>query len=165
MKAISLWQPWASAIAVGSKRIETRSWRTSYCGPIAIHAAKKGGHNSIASLWPDLDIWWDAVFKLLGVDRDMKASERFDRILPFGAIVATANMTGYCGTEFVRDDVLDKDNGGFTERDLGDFTPGRFAWMLNDVRRLETPVPCVGRQGLFNVDDSILDQREATHGH
>ena len=26
MKAISLWQPWASAIALGAKRIETRSW-------------------------------------------------------------------------------------------------------------------------------------------
>lgn len=40
MRAISLWQPWASAIALGSKRIETRSWSTSYRGPLAIHAAK-----------------------------------------------------------------------------------------------------------------------------
>lgn len=33
MKAISLWQPWASAIAVGAKRVETRSWATKYRGP------------------------------------------------------------------------------------------------------------------------------------
>lgn len=40
MKALSLTQPWASLVAVGAKRIETRSWRTSYRGPLAIHAAK-----------------------------------------------------------------------------------------------------------------------------
>lgn len=41
MKAISLWQPWATLIATGAKQIETRSWATSYRGPIAIHAAKR----------------------------------------------------------------------------------------------------------------------------
>ena len=34
MKAISLWQPWASAVSVGSKRIETRHWSTNHRGPI-----------------------------------------------------------------------------------------------------------------------------------
>lgn len=41
MKAITLWQPWASLIAIGAKKYETRSWKTNYRGPIAIHAAKK----------------------------------------------------------------------------------------------------------------------------
>ena len=41
MKAISLHQPWASAVAIGIKTHETRSWRTNYLGPLAIHAAKK----------------------------------------------------------------------------------------------------------------------------
>ena len=36
MKALSLYQPWATAIALGSKRIETRGWPTSYRGPLAI---------------------------------------------------------------------------------------------------------------------------------
>ena len=40
MKALTLTQPWATLIAVGAKRIETRSWGTSYRGRIAIHAAK-----------------------------------------------------------------------------------------------------------------------------
>ena len=40
MKAISLWQPWASAIAIGEKTIETRSWWTPHRGALAIHAAK-----------------------------------------------------------------------------------------------------------------------------
>src|SRR5690348_17556570 len=40
MKALTLTQPWASLVAIGAKRIETRSWSTSYRGPLAIHAAK-----------------------------------------------------------------------------------------------------------------------------
>lgn len=39
MKALTIWQPWASLLACGGKRFETRSWATSYRGPIAIHAA------------------------------------------------------------------------------------------------------------------------------
>lgn len=39
MKAITIWQPWASLIACGVKQYETRSWPTKYRGPIAIHAA------------------------------------------------------------------------------------------------------------------------------
>lgn len=41
MKALTIWQPWATAIAIGAKRIETRSWETHYRGPIAIHAAAR----------------------------------------------------------------------------------------------------------------------------
>ena len=39
MKTLSLIQPWASLIALGEKRIETRSWGTRYRGPLAIHAS------------------------------------------------------------------------------------------------------------------------------
>ncbi|MEA4895901.1 MAG: ASCH domain-containing protein [Oscillospiraceae bacterium] len=38
VKALTLHQPWASLLALGLKH-ETRSWATSYRGPIAIHAA------------------------------------------------------------------------------------------------------------------------------
>ena len=37
MKALTVRQPWASLIAVGAKRVETRSWPTAYRGPRAIH--------------------------------------------------------------------------------------------------------------------------------
>lgn len=33
VKVLSLKEPWASLIAFGPKRIETRSWRTRYRGP------------------------------------------------------------------------------------------------------------------------------------
>lgn len=40
MKAISIRQPWAWLIAHGFKDIENRSRRTSYRGPILIHASQ-----------------------------------------------------------------------------------------------------------------------------
>lgn len=40
MKAISLTQPWATLVHLGAKRVETRSWYTSYRGQLVIHAAK-----------------------------------------------------------------------------------------------------------------------------
>jgi hypothetical protein len=41
MKALTLWQPWATAIALGLKHYETRTWFVGYRGDLAIHAAKK----------------------------------------------------------------------------------------------------------------------------
>jgi len=40
MKALSLWQPWASLIYDGRKTIETRHWEMLYRGPLAIHATQ-----------------------------------------------------------------------------------------------------------------------------
>lgn len=41
MKAITLWQPYATLIAEGHKVYETRSWATSYRGVMVVHASKK----------------------------------------------------------------------------------------------------------------------------
>jgi hypothetical protein len=38
--ALFLTEPWASLVALGEKRTETRSRHTPYRGPLAIHAAK-----------------------------------------------------------------------------------------------------------------------------
>lgn len=40
IKCISLTQPYATLSGIGAKGNETRSWRTSHRGPLAIHAAK-----------------------------------------------------------------------------------------------------------------------------
>jgi hypothetical protein len=39
-KALSVRQPWASLIVNGLKTIEIRTWSTTYCGSLYIHAAK-----------------------------------------------------------------------------------------------------------------------------
>jgi hypothetical protein len=40
-KALSIAQPWASAVAFAGKDIENRTWRSHYRGPLAIHASAK----------------------------------------------------------------------------------------------------------------------------
>lgn len=40
MKLLSIRQPWVWAILHAGKRVENRTWSTSYRGPIAIHASK-----------------------------------------------------------------------------------------------------------------------------
>lgn len=39
MKALTIRQPWADAIAHQTKRVENRTWKTNYRGPVLIHAA------------------------------------------------------------------------------------------------------------------------------
>jgi hypothetical protein len=157
MKAISLWQPWASAIAVGAKRIETRSWTTSYRGPLAIHAAKRCILSEFEEF--DDDLAWRGALDL------GPRLYWLDRILPFGCIVAVCRLTQCLPTEKIPSHLLhvtqyrewDRDKCyGWTERQLGNFGPGRFGWILQDVIVLPEPIPCKGHQRLFEVPDDIL---------
>jgi hypothetical protein len=142
MKALSLWQPWASAIACGAKRIETRSWATSYRGPIAIHAAKK---------W-DRELREDALM-LCREQRELSQSLNaigINRLsdFPLGAVVCTANLLSCAPTEY-----LVKDRGiSALEEALGNYTPGRFGWILTDIKPLAKPVPVRGYQQLWEWD-------------
>jgi len=40
VKVLSVRQPWAALIAQGVKRIENRTWSTTYRGPLLIHAGR-----------------------------------------------------------------------------------------------------------------------------
>ena len=139
MKAISLWQPWASAIANGVKTIETRHWRTDYLGPIAIHAAQKRS-GEMAAIFDGLMHDHMEILKAF-----VAAKESVYRHLPFGAIVATARIQAVGDIEFFANSVSP------VEKALGNYSPGRFGWLLTDIKKLETPVPCIGHQGFFNV--------------
>jgi hypothetical protein len=56
-KALSVRQPWAWAIAEGLKRIENRTWTTSYRGPLVIHASsnRRDLESEHVSLLPAFD--------------------------------------------------------------------------------------------------------------
>jgi len=51
MRALSIRQPWAWLILHAGKDVENRTWRTSYRGPILIHAAQKGDSEQWYHLW------------------------------------------------------------------------------------------------------------------
>ena len=91
MRAISLWQPWASAIAVGAKRVETRHWSTPYRGPLAIHAAKRKVVDELI-YYHSSPNWQGALAPLGWVGMSDAKLINAGYGLPFGAIVATCNL-------------------------------------------------------------------------
>jgi hypothetical protein len=133
MRAISLWQPWATAIVLGRKTIETRSWFTPYRGPIAIHAAKR-----------PLDVEELLLCSELGMPQTGHA---------FGAVVAIADLISCMRTEGLAPSIED--------RAWGNFTPGRYGWVLANVRPLTPPVPARGMQGLWNWDGDAPEAEPA----
>jgi hypothetical protein len=155
MKALTLHQPWASLIAVAAKLYETRSWATSYRGPIAIHAGKNTDYLGLLDEDPFRSALIDAgfpTFRQHGWDWLSKQE------IPLGSVVAVATLAGCFPTEryTTRPDaavgrlVISK-----REEAFGDWTPGRFAWQLLDIHRLAEPIPCRGAQGLWEVPAEI----------
>jgi hypothetical protein len=101
------------------------------CETIAIHAAK--GYPKWA--------------------RDFALQEHYigripDRI-PLSAIVATARVVDCKRTEEIAGTL----NG--LERHLGDYSWGRWAWVLEDVHALREPIPCAGALGFWRVPENV----------
>lgn len=153
MKALSLTQPWATLVAIGAKKIETRNWFTGHRGLIAIHASKgfpRDAREFCDGLFdPEL---YAEVFETLGYHEPED--------LPRGAIIAVATLRTcmrtsndvYTATWL---DTLDE-----TERAFGDYSDNRYGWFLEDVRRLEEPIPCRGALGLWTVPPEIVAEIE-----
>ena len=153
MRAISIWQPWAHLIAIGAKAYETRSWATRYRGPMAIHASRRWTARTARQCYEE------PFFTILS-----RAGTRFPAklwgpgaIVPqfglaFGAVIAVADLVAVLPTEDVIP-YLGRDEVAF-----GDFSHDRFAWQYENVIRLDEPVPCTGRQGLFDLPAEVFDR-------
>lgn len=137
MKALTLTQPWASLVALGEKRIETRSWSTKYVGPLAIHAAK--GYPGWA--------------KQLENEEPFRTSLRVPcgnycyPALVRGNVLCTVHLAACSRVEDVR--------GKLSEKELvfGDYSDGRFAWFLTLICRPGKPIPAIGHLGLWDWDE------------
>jgi hypothetical protein len=127
MKAITLWQPWASLVACGAKTVETRSWSTSHRGLLAIHASAETSM---------LDLALEAPMKgaLLGAEQDPAR-------LPLGRIVAICFLAAVVLTS----DPLPNLNPW--DRKFGDFSPGRYAWFLAEIHTLQRPALASPKRG------------------
>lgn len=148
MKAISLWQPWASLMQTGAKTIETRSRSTNHRGPLLICAAKR---MNLAEVLPILGTveFQAGLAPLVGKPLDL-AHPTWAGVsihdLPLGVALAVVNLVDCRHTEYMTPSEID------AERPFGDFTRGRYAWITTNLRPLVRPVPVVGHQFLFNVD-------------
>lgn len=145
MKAISLWQPWASLWCSQWKRHETRHWSTDYKGWLAVHAAKRFEKDHPPEL---------ATLLRIAFGRE------WYRTLPCGALVGMVEMIACHRTEDVWDHAqgLIGNEAGRARDDLlcGNYEKGRFAWERGEMKLFSTPIPYVGRQGFFTVPDDVI---------
>lgn len=134
MKALTLTQPWASLVAIGAKQIETRSWRTPYRGPLAIHAAKG---------WTKADValFFEAPFR----EPLTAAGYKFYSQLPRGAVIATCRLIDCRPTEIIVPSI-----NGTAEVIFGNYELGRWAWLLADIQKLPEPIPARGALSLWD---------------
>lgn len=146
MRAISLWQPWASLYVglyngpqytPGPKKWETRHWPTNYRGWLVIHAAQK--RVSAFELGADLV----ALTHARGFDR-----------LAYGALLGAVYLD-HCQ----HIDRILADHLAATDPDslvCGNWAAGRFAWRRSAAVCLREPIPYRGRQGFFAVPNEAL---------
>lgn len=168
MKVLTLTQPWATLVAIGAKRIETRSWETLYRGPLAIHAAK--GLGSVGGKVGLMNLCRTEPFRSVLVGAGYLGTPA----LPLGAIVAVCTLIDCVPTQHpgianepgkpwftgARKGVgqhyyevpppLDSNEYAF-----GDYSAGRFAWLLADVRLLPEPIPAKGALSLWEYTGEL----------
>lgn len=126
IRALSLWQPWATLIAIGLKPYETRGWPTVYRGELAIHAAKTKECLHLLDESPFREAFNRAGLSVARV--------------PLGALVCTCTLANCYAADNVEPDPW------------GDYSPGRFAFHLIEIKPLPKPIPCKGQQGFWTVD-------------
>lgn len=139
MRGLTLWQPWASLVAIGAKNYETRSWKTDYRGPLAIHAAKRK-----PELPPD-------VLAAKTMMDELAAADVVWAFLPTGSFVATCRLIDCFPVEEFWSELHELEN----EQHFGNWSAGRFGWELSDIRLLDPPVKFSGSQGLWYVPRDI----------
>jgi len=142
MKAISVIQPWAWLLASENKQFETRSWSTTYRGPIAIHASRRTAESdaSYYGMLHDKRIAVELLARNIPVVTD----------LAYGAVIGTAELVACHPVEDLWLDL------GVFEGRVGNFDSGRFAWELRGAVLLPRPVPVRGNQGLWEFDESLI---------
>ena len=128
MRAITIHEPYATAIVTGVKRYETRPRRTNIRGLVAIHAG----------------------LKRTSLDFSKANIYLKPEYLAYGAVVGFAEIADCVPVEEIRGNLSD------VELAMGDYSPGRFAWVLKNPIMLLTIVPAKGKQGWWQWDASEI---------
>ena len=144
MNCIALWQPWATLMAIGAKTCETRSWHTHTRGHILIYATKKQDLNLRKIFYSEP--FYSTLFK---------AGYRQWDELPFGALLSIHNLKRVIRTSQMK---------GITdlERAFGDYSPGRFAFEMELIKRFPEPIPfeypIKGPSKFFEVPEVVIER-------
>jgi hypothetical protein len=127
MKVITLIEPWGSLIMHGKKTIETRSWKTNYRGELYIHTSKKRERRTD--------------------EKYLNAIELLNSEPIYGYIIAKCTLSDCIEiTESFAKKIICFDS---TNYHLGNYSAGRYAWILKDITPLEEFIPAIGKQGFW----------------
>lgn len=150
MKVLTLTQPWATLVALGEKRVETRSWKTAYRGPLAIHAAATYPKwaRELAGTEP-----FRTVLAKHGYHY-ADSTKRLFNSLPFGQIICVCRLVSIAPTTDLAHEWVKPLSP--QEQAFGDYGPWRFAWFLDNICKLDTPMPAKGALGLWDVADNAI---------
>lgn len=151
MKAITIHQPYATLIAIGAKKYETRHWPTKYRGKIAIHAGKN--MDGIFELAREVKLRNRHLPITLFADACLNAFKACGHYpspftlskLPIGAVVAIGELV-----DCIPMDKMDEPNRN--EKLFGFWAADRFAWQIENVKFLDAPITVAGKQGLWEWD-------------
>ena len=138
IRCLSLWQPWASLIFAPDewrKRVETRSWRTTYRGWLVIHAAKAWGAEQKEPI--------KNCERLQMAFANAQLDRSFPDWPPLGAYLGIVRLDHVQPTDRFAPSEL--------ERALGNYAPGRYAWLLRDAIAFPEPIPGRGGQRVFGL--------------
>lgn len=127
MRVVSIREPYATLIKNKIKYIETRSWNTHYRGEIYIHSCK--GKYPIKEKIKHL----------------VKADE-----LKYGYIMCKANLVDCV---FIDKEFAEKiKNENYDNYLCGDYSEGRYAWIISDIEVLDNYIPANGQLSIWNYD-------------
>ncbi len=169
MQFITVWQPWATLIAIGAKPYEFRSWKfpSNKVGKrIGIHAAVRKVHmGEVFDLWNSL-VRPGRLTTCLHVDKAIQYLDdlqramgrtgdpaKVDHLAPRSCLICTVELG-----EPKRGDECAKEFGidtGGNDRDQH----FNWGWPMLDVRRI-APVPFKGKQGFFPVGNHLIKEIE-----
>ena len=137
MKVLSFLQPWASLTVMGLKKLETRSWSTKHRGDLLIHASM-GQSGALLAPEPPFSKYITDFSKL-----------------PFGAIIGKVQLTDVIKVESLHmsDAVINQLT--MEERAFGDYSNGRYVWVLEEPSLFSKPIYMKGTLGLWNYELEI----------
>ena len=162
MKVLSLIQPIATLVVTRHKLIETRSWNTKHRGPLLIHASlgkKYGGFSA-------RELCYQKHFKVV------IPPAAYDK-LPFGEIIGCVFLEDVISTDRI---ILGNENNpvkkgpmewDITDKELafGDYSDGRYAWLLRDAVEFKKQLPIKGSLMLWDLKQRMCIKCGCTDNH
>lgn len=137
MKVLSLLQPWATLVVMGHKKIETRRWQTAYRGELLIHASS-GKAGGLLAKEPPFS----------------KYISNFNQ-MPFGSIIGKVWLDDIVPVHQLSYPAETINRLALEERAFGDYTAGRFAWILSHPQIFKKPISAAGKLHLWDYTGPI----------